>query len=104
MTIVETQLPVLHDRAVLAWEKYQAIKAEKRKLQARLDELDKVQKELDKLLSTQFPHGHGRRLMKNGIFLERKVIPVPALIVTADMFGDVVRKGYSYAQYKEVKV
>lgn len=103
MSVIEKQLPVLHDRAELAWEKYQAIKNEKKRLQARLDELDKVQRELDQLLSTQFPDGQGRRRMSNGLFLERKIIPVPPLIVTADMFGDVVRKGYSYAQYKEVK-
>jgi hypothetical protein len=95
-------IPRLHRRAFEAYEKYCAIKEEEKRLNARLQELTKARKQEEATLATQFGTGDSRRL-PNNIILTRKVITVPDKIVTPDMVGSVVTKGYSYALYKEIK-
>lgn len=96
------QLPRLHQRALEAWEKYQAIKTEKSRLNARIKELEKAEKEQDSILFTQIGKEGMRRLPGN-LILSRKVVTVPDKIITQEMVGTVATKGYSYSIYKEIE-
>ena len=101
--VPKAQLPYLNKRAQDAWEKYQAIKAEKKRLEARIQELKKAEGEQDAILKTQFWDGEGERRLPGGILLSRHVIHVKDKVVTPEMVGSVITRGYSYPLYKELE-
>lgn len=101
---VAPSLPYLPLRARDAWEKYQAIKAELTRVNARVAELEKAKKEQDAILITMFPEGQGARRLPGGKLLVRKLITVEPQVVTPEMVGTTTRKGYSYPEYKEVEL
>lgn len=97
------EVPYLNRVAAEAYEKYRAIKEEKSRLQARIAELAKAEALQDNLLKTQFGEETKFRRLVGGLILTRKMIVVEPKIVTPEMVGTVVRKGYEYPEYKEIE-
>lgn len=95
-------IPRLGKNSLLAYEKWLAIKAERSRLQARLEELEEAQKDQEYIFSKQFDETHDSRRIPGNRILQQKFVTVADKLVTQEMVGTVVRKGYSFTTYKEV--
>jgi hypothetical protein len=66
--------------------------------------LKKAKDGISELLSMQFNDECPYRRLPGGKVLERVITTVQDALITPDMkVGDVIRKGYSYPEYKEIE-
>lgn len=81
----------------------QFAKLDRQRLRAK-KKMDDLKKQLDKLepdLKREF-RGASRRLLSNGVVVERIVTPVEALCVTEEHeIGDILRAAYEKVRYEE---
>lgn len=97
------EIPRISRRGALAYEKWSAIKKERSLLEARAKELKKAQDAIESEIAENFSDDlHERRLVGNKI-LQYTHHVFPDRIVTPEMVGTVIAKGYSYNTYKEIE-
>lgn len=101
---VKEAVPYLSVGSWNEYERWKAVKEEKKRLNARIAELDYAASQLDHRMAAEFEESGGIRRLPGNLILKREEIVVDPKIATQAMVGAVIIKGYSYPRYEEVQL
>lgn len=102
METATIKIPRLPKKGALVYEKLAAIKTELSQVNQRVKELDNAKRLIQGELDVFFQDTPQKRLAPN-VILSVTVTTVKDTVITPEMVGKVLRKGYTYNTYKEVE-